>query len=364
MLCCDTTRPLPPRCTPLLLLTIGGRVAVRIAVAAATREWMRVRCCWSTFQHADALQHLPNRVRGFRGRSQCGVAVCVVSACRCAAGRCVMLRVVLLSLWVGSCAASRLLCGPAPLTVLRLHSSFPGLTGSIGSEQRGGAEGGRNGQRCVECLGLEYTLDAPARWPVRSSERGKGQCDALTSLACRSSTAAADTNMSAPTPLFVLRGHRAPIHALCFHNTAAAASSALTAVGAGASAHALAASSTHSIARPAAPSAASTLLGSTSSFSSASSLSLCSGDAQGVVRVWNLATRRSAVQVDAHPGAPVLALQSCKDGTLITSVHQFNMACCAPSPRRSSLLLLGTTHWLQSLICLLLLLHCDCCCRC
>ena len=110
-------------------------------------------------------------------------------------------------------------------------------------------------------------------------------------------------SMAAPHPLFVLRGHRAPIHALCFRSAATNDKADAAAAGAALSS----AASSQVIARPAASSAASRAVPLLSHAGPSSSL-LCSGDAQGVVRVWNLATRRPTLTIDAHPGAPVLAL--------------------------------------------------------
>lgn len=108
-------------------------------------------------------------------------------------------------------------------------------------------------------------------------------------------------SMAAPHPLFVLRGHREPIHALCFRPANNDKADAVAA-GAGLSA----AATSQVLARPAAASAVRTAPSLV--HAGPSSSLLCSGDAQGVVRVWNLATRRSTLTIDAHPGAPVLAL--------------------------------------------------------
>jgi WD40 repeat protein len=94
-----------------------------------------------------------------------------------------------------------------------------------------------------------------------------------------------------PAPLFVLRGHRAPIHTLTFSRSfdvAGAGTSVAVRGGRGASA------------------------------SVAHGLSLLSGDSTGCVRLWNLDTRRSVASIAAHT-MPVLAVHALEEGKIITS---------------------------------------------
>jgi WD40 repeat protein len=108
--------------------------------------------------------------------------------------------------------------------------------------------------------------------------------------------------MSTPTPLFVLRGHRSPIHTITFCNAQAAEASAGASAAAASSALVRATPASGPASRPPATAALPRLL---------------SGDSAGQVMVWDLATRRSVLKLAAHTG-PVLAVHALSDGKLIS----------------------------------------------
>lgn len=128
--------------------------------------------------------------------------------------------------------------------------------------------------------------------PCMSTRSGS----ALSSPRLASSAAHSAREMSASpssTPLFVLRGHRAPIHTVTLHDGEIA----------GVTSQVHAAASSNAVVRAAARPVA------------AAAPMLLSGDADGNVMVWNLNTRRSVARIAAHT-MPVLAVHAFSDGKI------------------------------------------------
>lgn len=100
--------------------------------------------------------------------------------------------------------------------------------------------------------------------------------------------------VDSPAPLFVLRGHRAAIHTITITSRHRRHTE-----------HTDEAKGRHT-ASLRSPSAGGRLY---------------SGDATGVVMVWDLSTRRSIARFHAHNTAPILAIHEIGDGKIITSTH-------------------------------------------